>query len=477
MTPDTPTPLPDLGALSPLAQEVAETMARVASDIALVIDGQGVIRNVAEGRSALQAGCTDWVGRRWVDTVTADTRPKIELLLDELQATGVTQRREVNHPAVDGDAVPVAWTAIRLGEGGPVVAVGRDLRAVAAIQRRFLDAQHEIELDYWQRRHADSRYQLLFQVASDAVLTLDAGTLEIIEANEAARGILGDEAVPMGGRRLAGLLHASARAAVTELLITARTSARPCEIRLRLADQGPAWDLAATPFRVGERQQLLLRARRHDEDGVAPDLLRSLVESTPDALAITDAAGHVVLANPAFVSLVQGGSESRIKGRLLTDVVDDRDGRWRDLIARTRLHGLCPRCPLVVTPGGLSLAVEVSSTLLAEGDQERLGFTLRTAEPAAAPADTGALDSWPGLWALRAQVGLVPLATLVRDASDAAERQFIHTALRLAGGQLQAAARMLHMEPQALSARLRSLQIGSQGLDDDVGTPPRSSFN
>ena len=443
MTPDTPPPLPDLGALSPLAQEVAETMARVASDIALVIDGQGVIRNVAEGRSALQAGCTEWVGRRWVDTVTADTRPKIELLLDELQATGVTQRREVNHPAIDGDAVPVAWTAIRLGEGGPVVAVGRDLRAVAAIQRRYLDAQHEIELDYWQRRHADSRYQLLFQVASDAVLTLDAGTLEVIEANEAAR-----------------------------------TSDRPCEIRLRLAEQGPAWDLAATPFRVGDRHQLLLRARRHGEDAVAPDLLRSLVESTPDALVITDAAGLVVLANPAFVSLVQGGSESRIKGRALTEIVDDRDGRWRDLVARTRLHGLCPRSPLVVTPGGLSLSVEVSSTLLAEGDQERLGFALRTAEPAAAaPADSGALDAWPGLWALRAQVGLVPLTTLVREAADAAERQFIHTALRLAGGQVVAAARMLQMEPQALSARMLGLQLESQGLDDDGGTPPRSSFN
>jgi PAS domain S-box-containing protein len=436
MTPDTPTPLPDLGALSPLAQEVAETMARVASDIALVIDGQGVIRNVAEGRSALQAGCTDWIGRRWVDTVTADTRPKIELLLNELQLSGVTQRREVNHPALDGDAVPVAWTAIRLGEGGPVVAVGRDLRAVAAIQRRFLDAQHEIELDYWQRRHADSRYQLLFQVASDAVLTLDADTLEVIEANDAANAVLGSAGSP-GGHRLADLLPVAARAAVIELLVTARTSGRPCEIRL----------------------------------------LRSLVESTPDALVITDAAGLVVLANPAFVSLVQGGSESRIKGRSLTDVVDDRDGRWRDLVTRTRLHGLCPRSPLIVTPGGLSLSVEVSSTLLAEGDQERLGFTLRTAEPAAAPVDSGALDVWPGLWALRAQVGLVPLATLVREAADAAERQFIHTALRLAGGQLVAAARMLQMEPQALSARMLGLQLESQGIDDDVGTPPRSSFN
>mgnify|MGYP000977602329 CR=1 FL=1 len=45
-----------LGALSPLAQEVAEVIARVASDVALVIDQQGVIRSVSEGSSTLPAG-------------------------------------------------------------------------------------------------------------------------------------------------------------------------------------------------------------------------------------------------------------------------------------------------------------------------------------------------------------------------------------------------------------------------------------
>lgn len=150
MTADSLAPDP-LSALSPLATEVAATMARIASDIAIVIDGDGIIRSVAEGAAPLSATpwVSDWVGRRWVDTVTADTRLKIEALLSELRTSGVTQRREVNHPLADGDQVPVAWAAIRLGDAGPVVAVGRDLRAVAAIQRRFLDVQHDMERDYW----------------------------------------------------------------------------------------------------------------------------------------------------------------------------------------------------------------------------------------------------------------------------------------------------------------------------------------
>ena len=109
MAPDTASPV-NFDALSPVAKEVAQAMARVASDIALVIDRDGVIRSVAEGASPLPAECSRWVGRRWVDTVSTDTRRKIELLLDEVGSAAISQRREVNHPTVDGDSVPMAWT-------------------------------------------------------------------------------------------------------------------------------------------------------------------------------------------------------------------------------------------------------------------------------------------------------------------------------------------------------------------------------
>jgi len=465
-------PTSDFSALSPWAKELAQAMARVASDIALVIDGDGVIRDVAEGSAPLPADCSRWVGRRWVDTASSDTRRKIELLLGELGTSGVTQSREVNHPVDDGESVPMAWTAIRLGEQGPVVAVGRDLRAVAAIQRRFLDAQHEMELDYWQRRHADGRYRTLFHVARDAVLVLDAATFDVIEANEAAQALF----VPSvaGATNLVDRVPGAARPPLTELLATARSSGRAGEISLRLATPGPTWDVSATPFSAGERLQLLVRARDHEATEGAespPAMMRALVEATPDAVVITDSAGHILIANPAFISLVQQGSEARIKGQGLADVVGDRDGAWRDTIARTRLQGLCSRTPLAVRHGELGIAVEVSSTLLPEGDQEHLGFTLRTVEPPRLQSSSLSQEAWPELSALRAQVGLVPLATLVREASEVVERQLVQTALRLAAGQVDAAARLLVMEPQALNLRLHRLDLAADGADDDLSAP------
>ena len=136
MTSRAPEPA-DLGPLSGCAAELAEAFVSLASDIALVIDEHGVIQSVAQSSSApIAAGASQWVGRPWVDTVTGDTRRKVELMLTDLKTTGIARRREVNVPGVQTGDVPVAFSALRLGASGPVLAVGRDLRAVSAIQQR-----------------------------------------------------------------------------------------------------------------------------------------------------------------------------------------------------------------------------------------------------------------------------------------------------------------------------------------------------
>lgn len=453
-----------LGALSPLAHEVAEVIARVASDVALVIDQEGVIRSVSEGSASLPPDCNGWVGRRWVDTVSVDTRRKIEMLLDELRTTAVTQRREVNHPLLDGDDVPMSWTAVRLGEQGLVVAVGRDLRAVAAIQRRFLDAQHEMELDYWQRRHADNRFRALFDVASDAVVVVDAAALGVMEFNDAARQLFGAAEGSATGRPLAMLLHEGVRSAMVELLVNARGSGRAGEMRLRLLGDSRAWDVSATPFKAADRKQLLVRARLHVDEAESTGsttMMRQLVQSTPDGVVVTDSVGHILLANPAFIALVQRGSEAHVLGHPLTDVVGDASGAWANTIAATRLRGLCPRNLLSVGNDSLPVSVEVCSTLLAEGDQEHLGFTLRIVGGAAAVQNDVPDDGWTELGAVRAQLGVTGLDSLLREGTAIIERRLILSALELAQGKLDMAARMLQLDQASLQSRMHRLELPS----------------
>ncbi len=465
---------PDLSALSPLATELATTIARVASDIALVIDKNGVVASVAEGTAVKAQGCASWVGQRWIDTVSASTRPKIQSLLDEVSRQGVvSRRREVNHPAQGGDELPVTWSAIRLGADGPVLAVGRDLRAVAAIQQRFVEAQQDMERLYWNRRQAETRVQLLFQVATDAVLVLAADNLHVLQANSASEALLGHGLEQLRGRALTDSLPLLARAAVAELLATARSTGRAGEIRVRALAKPGTLDVSAMPFRVGQQQQILVRARRLEAgatDSQAQSTMAAFVDAMAEAVVITDSAGRALMANAAFLRLARQADEDRVRGQALSHLLRDVDGAWSQLMTSVSSAGMLLNANVdVQAKDGQPQGVRVSAALLAEGEQTCLGFIIH-AEQRQPPATLAADDVLAGLLD---QVGRVPLADLLVEATHRAERQLIQSALLRTGGQRSVAAQALGMTPEALELRIHRHGLSGLGYPLDAsGTKP-----
>lgn len=454
---------PDLSALSPLAPALAATIARVASDIAIVIDPDGVIRSVAQSETGLTNPSAGWVGQRWVDTVTDGTRRKIELLLQEVQATGVTRRREVNHPGPSGSDIPVTWSAIRLGEGGPVLAVGRDLRAVVAIQQRLVDAQQDLERQFWQRRQGEARFRTLFQVASDGVAVLRAEDLGLIDVNGAFGRALGLAEGLRHGAPLPELLPVDMRAAVTELLHTARSSGRAGEIRVRAPEGQGALDVAATPFRHDDVRLLMLRLRRDESatgGSAALDMMAEFVQSTPDAVVMTDSAGRIQMANPAFLHLAGCSAESQVLGRTLPTVLGEAEGEWAGLIHRANTAGIATRVRIRLSAAGQPPRWhEATATLMTEGEQACLGFTLRPVGPAALAPDA----LFPDLADIAGRVGQVPLPDLMAEVARRAERLLILLALQRAEGGRAVAAELLGLSPTDLADRLQA--HGLTGLE------------
>ena len=463
---------PDLGALSAWAPELAKTFVSLASDIALVIDDSGVIRNVAQGSTEpIAPAAFNWVGRPWVDTVSGETRAKIERLLNEVAATGIARRREVNHPLTPGISIPVAYTAIRLGAGGPVLAVGRDLRAIAAIQQRYVESQQEIERGYWQARQAEARYRLLFQVATDAVMVVDAQSMLIVEANQAASRLFQIAAEALPGRHASFGFEHHARGAVNELLGGARATGQPGEIRARLQGTTATASVAATPFRADDEMRLLVRVRAIDTAAAASSLsktLARLVDDASDGVVVTDSSGRILVANPAFVALVRVGSEAEVKGQPLMGWLGLADEPLAALVPRVRRDGIVRRIGSWLKPAhAAATSVDISAALLTEGDQECIGFTIHPTAQADARERVTALPNGAGLaHALRSgiehigtQLGALDLPELRRSAVALAEQHFVHLALQRSGGDVSAAAALLGVSRSSLVRLLRRRQV------------------
>ena len=179
--------------LAGLDPRSAAGLIAAASDITLVLDAEGVIRDLVLQSDELAETLDDsatWIGRPVATTVAKDSRPKIELLLRDaaanVDADADAKWRHINHVASDGRSVPVLYCCVTAGESGRMVAFGRGLSAISALQQRLMNAQQSMERGYSRMREVEMRYRLLFQMSSEAVLIIDPAKQKVVEANPAA---------------------------------------------------------------------------------------------------------------------------------------------------------------------------------------------------------------------------------------------------------------------------------------------------
>ena len=436
----------DLGMLAPYASDLAQVFVSLSSDIALVVDEQGTVLSVAQDpQSPMTAAADAWAGKPWIDTATAETRVKIQRLLGDVANSGLGRRREVNHAGGLAGDIPVAYTGLRLGATGPVLVVGRDLRQVSAIQQRFVNTQQEIERSYWRTRQAETRHRLLLQVATDAVMSVDAQTLTVIEGNPAADVLLRAESWPLPGRVAEQQFDAQSRAAVHALLVQARQATRPAEIQARLAGSHISVDLMALPLRTDQGLRLLLRARPTEpivSDALPLEAaLTRLVESTRDGILVTDARGHVLGANRAFVRLAAAADEDGIRGRPLADWLGQVESDVAQVVQAVRERGIVQGLRLHIRDANSQAqVVDVTGMLLIENEQECLGFIMRPLLPHTEAVPVSAtLALGQAIEALAMNLGRSPLSELLHSAERLARQHLVRRALAISVSDAAAA--------------------------------------
>ncbi len=462
------TPKKTLGNLD--AETVASVIA-ASADVALVLDAKGVIRDLALGSDELsEEGYADWVGQAWADTVTVESRPKVEAILRDAAAR-TPRWRQVNHASARGPNVPILYSAVQIGTPNRVIAVGRDLRGISTLQQRLIDAQQSLERDYTRLRHAETRYRVLFQLASEAVLIVDAGSQRILEANPAAAKLLAASGKVLVGRSFPEGFDAESTRQIQAMLAAARTAGSTDELRVKSSEAKREFTVSASLFRQDNASYFLVRLTPTQPvagGSLVPkskSRLLEVVETMPDGFVVTSGDGRILTANRAFLDLAQLASEEQVRGESLDRWLGRPGVDLSVLLANLKQHGVV-RLFATTMRGeyGSSSEVEISAVSALGGDPPGLGFTIRNVGRRLnhdGRAGTVSMRELPrSVEQLTELIGRVSLKDLVRESTDMIERLCIEAALELTGDNRASAAEMLGLSRQSLYVKLRRYGLG-----------------
>ncbi|MGF1553817.1 MAG: transcriptional regulator PpsR [Paracoccaceae bacterium] len=453
--------------LGDLDADVAARLIATAADIALVVSGDGIVRDIAvDHREFALTGHESWRGRPWVDTVTIESRPKIEALIEEAIASERTRWRQVNHPTASGTDVPVLYSALRIGHEHRLVAFGRDLRTISSLQQRLIEAQQKLERDYTRLRHMETRYRLLFQLSDEPLLVIDAASDKVLEANRAAMRSLGGAAGGLVGRAFAATVDPGSAGEIDRLLATVRATGRADEAEVVLPGETSRWRVSASMLRQENAWVFLVRLALLDAPHAPPRAegpdWGEIVAAQPDATVLTGSDGVVRAANRAFLELAELASEDQARG----DTLDRWLGRpgvdLRVLLSNLREHGVV-RLFATTLRGDYGSETEVEISASASGTLDPVyAFSIRDVRRRVAAQAPGAVAT-PSAEQLGELVGRVSLKDLVRQTTDMIEKMYIEAALDMTGDNRASAAEMLGLSRQSLYVKLRRFGLREMG--------------
>lgn len=465
--------------LGNLDAELAGKLIATAADVALILDDHGVIRDLAFGNDELVGeGYHEWLGKPWADTVTVESRPKVEALLRESRANAAPKWRHINHPSAAGDYLPLSYSAVSLGQSpagertGRAIAFGRDLRPQAALQQRLVSAQQAMERDYWRLRNMETRYRSLFQVSSEAVCILDAATLRLDEANPAAQRLFG-ESSKRANWSLPGCFEAPASDALQAMLAAVRTSGRADSVHARMSDGQGEFEVAASLFRQEKTAHLLVRVvpLQLAAQSAAPSgrqQLLKLIESAPDGFVVTDLDGRILTANQSFLDLAQLANEDQARGESLERWLGRTGVDLNVLINNLRQRGAV-RLFATSMRGefGSTAEVEISAVAVADSEPPCMGFTIRDVGRRLSADARSGREMPRSVGQMTELVGRLPLKDIVRDTTDLIEQLCIEAALQLTHDNRASAAEMLGLSRQSLYVKLRRFNLGDLAPQGD----------
>ena len=442
----------------------AETIGEIigaSADIALMLE-DGIVKDVALANKSLRSNGYDesWLGKPWIDTVTVESRPKIEALLTE--NAGGAPWRQVNHMSQSALDVPVRYTTVRMAGEDRVLAFGQDLSEMSLLQQKLIGAHQDLERDYSRMRQAEGRYRLLFNSSSEPILIINGDDWTVEEANSAAEAITELTQQHLSKTLVTALFEPGAAGRISTMIATAATQGVATEPTLRL-NNGKCVNLSASSFVETDKKRIILRVMDSESRRRATDSNRTfdqMLDHLPDGLLIADADQRILHINQTFAQSAHLASTQDAKGSPLNTYLGRSSTDVNVLYSSLRKNGMVRNFATVMRDRyGSDEQVEVSAVTAPTSDGTVYAFSVRGVSRRLMQSP-GLDEKLPSASTdFTELVGRVPLKDIVNESTLLIERLCIEAALKISDNNRASAAEMLGLSRQGLYSKLKRVGL------------------
>lgn len=463
----------DSGTIPLIAPDILGNIISEVADVGIVINNDGTVLSVLVNPNYEMFRKLEHLeGRSVRDALTTESCAKFDDRLTAfLTGDGNTRPLELNHRVkATRMEFPVRYSFHQIGPDGAILMLGRDLRPVAEMQQQLVQAQISLERDYEAQREFETRFRVLMENTTDAMMLVSLQTGRVVDTNSRAANLCGTERSKAIDSDFVSLLESRKRGDLLDRLNSHAMSGSEAPFQARLMHGPLDVVLHATAFRVSGERLLMCRIQPADSPEASIDpldgYLRQLYVGAPDAMVFTKEDGTILSANDGFHEFLGMAHDNGVKGENLGDYLLRGSV---DLKVMTENAGRAGKMRLYATKVagqyGSPRNVEISVTSFAAGESTLFAFLMREATrgdvPARAPTDDG-MQSVIDL------VGSATLKDIVSETTNVVERMCIETAVELTMNNRVAAAEMLGLSRQSLYVKLRKFGILSRDKPGEV---------